>query len=461
MFKKLSKNELASLDNIADGIKNIQKKECVYTAQKILPTCLLSNDNIYKISYFLSHKLPKCKKLGLTLNNIRKGNIISKGSFGYSFNVTKSDDTSTVIKIIMCNKKEDMHKLMSEIETHSKLSKLDDEYAQYFIKLYGYFKNEPISSHIGAKTAYKYYDIINTNTYSCIFPTKNLQNNCEMYLLLEGGKIDLHRFIKHLKSANNRIYDIINLFFDFLNFYKVNEHFIKTENKFFIHCDIKPLNLVIVVDKDKKSSIKFIDFGLSKFSDDFIDSSGRGTDYMYEYLLTYKEDKKFIKYMNLIHSSPLTDIYIVLQSCFEVIICGLRNVTFKYNYSHEQIIETIKIIAKDISDIEVKKKIYRMMNLADVIYKFYQIKLKLYHEDKYTISDPDFGQININKREHPNETHDMFLYSLHSSIRGKPNGYKNSQPEIIKVTTNDYYNFLHTYMQYILYDEYNLSESVA
>lgn len=102
-----------------------------------------------------------------------------------------------------------------------------------------------------------------------------------------------------------------------------------------------------------------------------------------------------------------------------------------------------------------------MINLADVIYKFYQIKLKPYHEDKYTISDPDFGQININKREHPNETQDMFLYSLHSSIRGKPDGYKNSQPEIIKVTDNVYYNFLHTYMQYILYDEYNLSESEA
>ena len=87
MLKKLISHEIESIKNISDGIKNIKKNTCYYSDGRIKSekTCKLSNDNINKISYFLSHKLPKCKKLDITLDNIRDGKIISRGSFGYSF----------------------------------------------------------------------------------------------------------------------------------------------------------------------------------------------------------------------------------------------------------------------------------------------------------------------------------------------------------------------------------------
>ena len=363
----------------------------------------------------------------------------------------------------MCGDKTETSRLMKEININIKLTKLDQKYSQYFIKLYGYFMNEPISSYFGAKTAYKYIDIITDNIESCIFPTKNLQDNCEMYLLLEGGEMDLDTYIDDFKD-NSSINESVNLFFELLDFYKVSEYFIKIENKFFIHCDIKPPNLVIVKEKEGNKKIKFIDFGLSNFITNFVDPNSYGTYYMYEYLLTYDD----VIYTNLIHASPLTDIYIVLQSCFEVIIRGYYKPKFTYNYRHRQMLNTMSNILKLITDIDVKIKLKRMMILADIIYNFYQQELKKYHEDAYIIPDYDYGQIPINKEEHPTDTRNKFLRHLNITKLKieKPIGFTHEPPQNsdfvdYSVSNITMYNYLDKIMQYILHDEFNPSESVA
>jgi len=453
MSKKLSENELASMENIYNGVQHIKKKDCIGEDNRKTPTCRVSNKNITQISYFLSHKLPKCKKLNITLDNIRNGKIISRGSFGYSFYVTKSDGKNIVIKIIICNNKNNEYNLIDEINIQSKLSQLDEKYSKNFIKLFGYFKNEPTSAYFGAKSSYKYYDITKMDDTSCIFPTKNLKDNCELYLLLEGGERDLHTHMYHNIENMNDIYKIINSFFELLNFYKVSEHFINTENKFFIHCDIKPPNLVIVKEKEDDITIKFIDFGTAKLTTNFIDPTSYGTFYMYSYFLSYNDKI----YYNLLHASPLTDIYIVLHSCFEVITRSYNKTEkFTYEYRHNEIKDKVINILKLIEDVDIKKKLNRMIILADIIYNFYQNELKNYHENNYTFHGEYISNQSSQAR--------IIFYdniNIHNLNVIKPKGFTNSFPTINKSTKNNDYNHLDTLMQYILYDEYNLFESEA
>lgn len=85
---------------------NKKMEDCYKDGKRVMniPTCKISDSDINQISYFLAHKIPKCPNLNITLDNIRKGKIIGKGSFGYSFLVTKNTTEKTIIKIIVCDK---------------------------------------------------------------------------------------------------------------------------------------------------------------------------------------------------------------------------------------------------------------------------------------------------------------------------------------------------------------------
>jgi hypothetical protein len=90
---------------IKDEFKRIIDNTC-YNSGTLsnVKTCKISEEKINNISYFLSHKLPKCDKLKINLNSVRNGKLISRGAFGYSFLVTNTDNKKIIIKIILCEK---------------------------------------------------------------------------------------------------------------------------------------------------------------------------------------------------------------------------------------------------------------------------------------------------------------------------------------------------------------------
>ena len=86
MDKKLNQDELLSIANISTDIQKIKDIQCNKPSD--MSVCLITPSDIKNISYFLSHKLPKCKKLNITLNDIKNGNFLSSRSSGYSFLIT-------------------------------------------------------------------------------------------------------------------------------------------------------------------------------------------------------------------------------------------------------------------------------------------------------------------------------------------------------------------------------------
>lgn len=458
---KLNKNEKISITNIIEGIKHI-KNDCYDSKNRLIDeseTCLISEDNIKNISYFLSHKLPRCKKLNIKLEDVKNGKLISRGSYGYSFLIERADNTKTIIKIIVCNHKIKFTNFKNEINIHSYLSNLPEVYSQNFIKLYGYFINEPISKVTDIKTSYNYHDVLNKKNIICKFPTKSLSKNCEIFLNLEAGESDMVKY--SLENYNKKDYpEIIDLFFDLLNYYKTSDNIIK-RNKIFLHCDLKLDNLVLVKNINKgeiKKKIKIIDFGLSFFSKEFM-SDTIGTKYVYNYLFNYGGKI----YNDLMHTTPLVEIFIIIICYLETLFLMIeKKRIFRYSNDIDKIIE---IINKNIKKLPInddnKIKHLRIMALFNSIRYFYEKNIEEYLDNKYKIIDDKLGYITITRSTHPIETLQQFLSNCniyYFNIK-KHLGYT-EEPKIVHITNDikNKYEYFKSIIEYYLFSDFNLEK---
>ena len=328
--------DIQTISNIPYGIK-LQKSNKCYPIDTS-PTCNITDTQINNITKFLAHKLPTCKQLNISLENIKTGQIISSGSFGYTFKVTDK-----IIKIILCDK-ENKKEIENEINIHKSLMKTQQN--KYFIKLYGYIKRN--------YNKYKYYDINSKNL--CSFNVDNQE--CELYVFLEAGIIDLETKLSKFLNLSDSLNDMINKtkikavmtnkFYELLNFYTVSAELLKTK-KVFIHADIKPENIVCVkkLDSDSEYDLKLIDFGLSHLSNKFIVNSGCSPLYYYYYM--GKETKSYF-------TSPVYDVFCLILSYVQFL---LPKSIFKYNisYSYTKLINNIKILP----DESIKLKMYKLI----------------------------------------------------------------------------------------------------
>lgn len=193
---------------------------------------------------------------------------------------------------------------------------------------------------------------------------------------MEVGNHDLSKYIT---GAFDKISfdDLTNLFFDFMNFYKISEGIIKSERKIFIHSDIKPDNIILYNNKGK-FELKLIDFGVSIFSDTFNDSNNYGTEYMYKMLFTYDVDNRYKE--QIAFRSPLFDIFSVIVSYLQVILLNSVNINItdgKQKFNDILIITNDKIKSLTTNDATMNKY-KRMIAIAEIIYKFHQENIKNY-----------------------------------------------------------------------------------
>ena len=228
-----------------------------------------------------------------------------------------------------------------------------------------------------------------------------------------------------LENYNKKDYpEIIDLFFDLLNYYKTSDNIIK-RNKIFLHCDLKLDNLVLIKNINKgeiKKKIKIIDFGLSFFSKEFM-SDTIGTKYVYNYLFNYGGKI----YNDLMHTTPLVEIFII-------IICYL---------------ETLFLMIE-------KKRIFRYSNDIDKIIEIINKNIK-----KLPINDDNLGYITITRSTHPIETLQQFLSNCniyYFNIK-KHLGYT-EEPKIVHITNDikNKYEYFKSIIEYYLFSDFNLEK---
>ena len=432
--------------------------DCIGTNGKVknIPTCKITEENIYNITHFLAHKIPKCEHLDINLENIRNGKIIGKGSFGYSFLVTKNTNEKVIIKIVVCNKtdgqteeefKTERQIIKEEIDIHAKLSKLDSKYNKYIAKIFGYISKDDIKSMFSTKSTYTYHDII-SDKIECIFPSKHYVKNCELYLFMEAGESDLTHF--KISNITDVFDDLTNAIFDLLDFYQISKSFVENNNKIFIHSDIKPDNIVIFrSESDNKIILKLIDFGVSIFSNTFNDDNSYGTPYMYKFLFTYESDEKYKKQITF--RSPLFDIFSIIISYLQIIFMYYRikldfmNKTYRFSYLQTIINDNINELTHNL---DVKNKVKRIMKLGKIIYDFHQKNIREYVINHDTL---EFEE-------------NIELYEKNIDIENiKKSSSETNFPEYNKDESksklyNDY-NYLDNIMKYVLHE--NLGESSA
>lgn len=268
---------------------------------------------------------------------------------------------------------------MAEIKTHIKLTELDTEYNKYIAKIQGYIIKDDIESLLGKKSIYNYHNI-DTHTIQCTFPSRRFSSNCELYLFMEAGEHDLSKWLNKDIFDTKLFEEMTNLFFDFINSYKISEGILKSDildKKIFIHSDIKPDNIVLFNNKGVKE-LKFIDFGISTLSSDFIDDNSSGTAYMYKYLFTYEGDKKYKE--QIAFRSPLFDTYCIIISYLQIIFYNTFNINFiKETLNFEDIIIAMndKINTLTTKD-NIIEKVKRILFLGKIIYDFHQKNIKDY-----------------------------------------------------------------------------------
>jgi len=333
--------------SIINEINTIKTQDCRKNSKEY--TCKITEENIKNISTFISHIIPSCGDTGITLDSIRNGKILGRGSFGYSFLAGDK-----IIKIIVCNdtmKKSKFEELEFEINNHKDITQLDDN--DCFIKLYGYFKKNN-------NNQYEYIDS-KTNEIKCLFDIKNIENidkMCEIYLIMEAGKMDLYNY--YFNNKNDKNY-LVRSFNNLLKFYKLSLNSAELYNKIFIHSDIKMENIVIMND----NSLRLIDFGVSGFHNNFFKKYQGGTPYFFK--LLFNVDYNNRDYWII---SPLFDIFSILITFFEI----LLNIPYK-NINFDTIRNNILNNFNKFQNIH-KKYFY----LMDSIYNYHQNILKTVNE---------------------------------------------------------------------------------
>jgi hypothetical protein len=351
-----------------------------FTREKLPPTCQLKDypHMIDNITTFLCHIIPNNNNNDIELSDISTGEIINRGSFGYTFGLK---DKNFIIKIIVCLPNlENMTKLLkNEIEIHSLLSKYD---TINYIQLYGYYSKKD--------GIYNYHDISRNTSQKIIFGDKEIlfETNCEIYLIMHKGLNDVASYIGRIfddYTLTTFITDIQDIY-DLLNAFKVSNLILENKGKIFIHSDIKAENIVRAMHyNQEKYNLKLIDFGLSKLSNKFFVQSSDGTELIFKILFTHQLDlsgngKREIYDNRLSMISPLFDIFSIILVMFELFIKHRMN-TLEYNiYKINEIIIEYTFKLKEKNNI-LYQNIRRLLIIFNSIYDFHQNKLEQYYKD--------------------------------------------------------------------------------
>lgn len=338
--------------DIKQDIEDFKHYSCLtYGPTVAPPTCKITDTDIENITKFLCRIITNCRDTNITLNDLSKGKILNRGSFGYTYKV--GNDKNIIIKIIVCTKETIQTDIIKEIELLETLTTFNKD---NYINLYGYFKriqNTYEFTKISVPTPLK---------IDCIDKSYTFGDSCEMYLLMEEGNYDLTKFKSPISLIN------IIKFIDLLNFYKLSKKIIKMNKGIFIHSDIKLEN--IILSKDDK--FKLIDFGLSQFSNTFFSQNANGTPYFFNLLFTYQNKFDY----RLCVTSPLYDIFCLLLSYFEL--CLQKRLTLP-TYTVDEINKRMNLFINLNKDIE--KYIEGLLIIFNSIYNYHQEILKKYYEE--------------------------------------------------------------------------------
>jgi serine/threonine protein kinase len=318
-------------------------------------SCSITDTDKENIANFLAHVIPKCKKADITVEDIKAGKILGKGAYGYSYLTKRNNNNHKIIKINIYTEKSQPI-LETEKTIHMEITKAQKRHmSNYFAELYGYFSRK------NNTYTYTYLDDKYQEIEDCK-ETKTKIPGQELYIIMEAGQADLFDVANSLDLFKVNKLIISQEFIKLLNFYKISNEFCKG-NKILIHHDIKPENLILMINNE----IKIIDFGFCLLSGNFFNISTKGTpDYVYMAF----GNKQYI-------SSPLYDIFCVIYSLFIVI--NIDYMTFKtyktegYSVCYEYINTQINT---DFKDYPIKNKLKRINLLAYHIY--------LYHSKKFS-----------------------------------------------------------------------------
>lgn len=384
--------------------KYIKKMRDECDKKSVELTCNIKDDGIKNISYFLSHIIPLTNK-DIKLKDIKKGKILQKGSFGYTFatsdkiikiivchnsdiEMVKSDIKFYKHKIINLNEKIEYEeklmesplsdkikskeniihyesqieqfykiyndlqyilnfndKIKNEIEIYKKITILDSE-TNIVMKLLGYYEI------INNKYIYKYFrdkNFIESNTTIDLKPLTDLGklvNPCESYLITEKGDMDLFTYFFEKDNSEFELDNFIKLF----DIYKFNTLNTSNISNFFVHNDIKLENIVM-----HNETYKYIDFGISKFQDNFFEKNVFNSSVTKYHRLLFGS--------NNIYISPLYDIF-----CIIVMILDL----YLYNNNKE-----FTSIEQLLTYKDHNIRISRLLNFLSHIYYFHSSNSEL------------------------------------------------------------------------------------
>ncbi len=363
-------------EKVSDEFKNFIKRKCVNDKSV---SCQIDDNKLNEITSFIAHEIPTCKKIDITLDDLKDGKVLAKGGFGYSY-ITAMNNNSRkkIIKVAICTDNKATEELKSELKLHSELvnSKFD-----VFIKLNGYFVRN-------RQNEYEYYDY--SNKYDKVVCTSTPQRNgvfttgCEIYMILEAGFGDLTKYmndkiVEHngLKKAlnANKTYNV-NTLLKVIKSYKVSEYFLENHGKLFIHNDIKIENIVYISD----TNFKFIDFGLSDLIDKFfVFNDIKGTEFTYDMLYDVPEYRtelnKYKDYGRI--KSPLYDMFCICIAIFEFICYTTLDLLEGNTNLYQKLWRVKQVVEQNNFSYEMRNLINNLISLTTLIFDFHQKNLNI------------------------------------------------------------------------------------
>jgi serine/threonine protein kinase len=410
-------------EKVSDEFNNFIKRKCVNDKSV---SCQIDGNKLNEITSFIAHEIPKCKKIDITLNDLKDGKVLAKGGFGYSYITAMNNDSrKKIIKVAICTDSKATEELKSELRLHSDLvnSKFD-----VFIKLNGYFVRNQ-------QDVYEYYDY--SNKYNKVVcntkPQTNgvFTNGCEIYMILEAGFGDLTKYMQDKIVEHNGLSNALNAkkkytvdtLLNVIKSYQVSEYFLEKYGKLFIHNDIKIENIVYISD----TKFKFIDFGLSdKIDKFFVFDNIKGTDFTYDMLYDvpeYRTDlQKYDSFGRI--KSPLYDMFCTCIAIFEFICYRTLDLVDGNTNLYQKLWKVKQVIEQNNFSYDMRNLINNLISLTTLIYDFHQNNLKVLIKTK-----------DINKYKEINDMRNFIVPSIY-----------NNEPPVYKVKTNnklynDYYYF--------------------
>ena len=66
-------------------------------------SCKIDDYKLNEITSFIAHEIPKCKKIDISLDDLKDSQVLAKGGFGYSYLTAMNNNSrKKIIKIAIC-----------------------------------------------------------------------------------------------------------------------------------------------------------------------------------------------------------------------------------------------------------------------------------------------------------------------------------------------------------------------